>query len=429
MAFVSTLLGITQFLFAIMAGMIGIGIIIGFHELGHFLFCKLFKIRTPSFSIGFGPKLISKKLGDTEFSLSAIPVGGYVEIAGSAEVGQGEQKEAQSTDEHSFAKKPWYQKMLVMFGGIGFNILFAYIVLSLLFMIGGTNSPLLFHFNINGEISTIAPDSSAQKAGLQEHDRICGISLPSGIPSLGFESNLSNQSNRDIQPLLTAIREHPNQELMLSVDRPLFNSSNTPDAAHSSAVEHLQIPVTLGSKEVAGQTVGTLGVEFHRAPLKPAPFIQAIKNGIALTHLHIINTYYGFVHIFSKRDTSGMGGPIMIISATGQAFTKGFSFFLLLLAIISINLAILNLIPLPIFDGGQMLYYTIEAIIRRPIPVKIREYIHIGNWILLALLMLYLSFKDASRILQPQWAKVTSFFSSKSETSAPTAESVDAKKE
>jgi len=98
------------------AGILGIGFLIGIHEFGHFLFCKLFKIRTPSFSIGFGPKIFEKQIGETLFKISAIPFGGYVEIAGSAEVGQGEQKEAYAKDEYSMAVKPYWQKMLVMAG-------------------------------------------------------------------------------------------------------------------------------------------------------------------------------------------------------------------------------------------------------------------------------------------------------------------------
>src|SRR5438876_2487139 len=104
---------VTNFGHSLILGVIallGIGFIIAFHEFGHFLFCKLFNIRTPSFSVGFGPRLISKRIWDTEFSLSLMPIGGYVEIAGAQEVGQGEQLEAASTDEHSFKTKPWYQK-------------------------------------------------------------------------------------------------------------------------------------------------------------------------------------------------------------------------------------------------------------------------------------------------------------------------------
>src|SRR5437762_13928879 len=107
------LVPIFQNIFFILIGCFGMGFLVGFHEFGHFLFAKLFKIRTPSFSIGFGPKIINKKIGETEFSLSAIPFGGYVEIAGAAEVGQGDQNEAYAKDEGSFAVKPYYQKLLV----------------------------------------------------------------------------------------------------------------------------------------------------------------------------------------------------------------------------------------------------------------------------------------------------------------------------
>ena len=127
--FSDQLLSLAQSLFFIIIGIMGIGFLIGFHEFGHFIFCKIFHIRTPSFSIGMGPRIFKKKIGETEFALSLLPLGGYVEIAGAAEVGQGEQKEAYSTDQNSFASKPYYQKMLVMAGGIVFNLMFAYAAL------------------------------------------------------------------------------------------------------------------------------------------------------------------------------------------------------------------------------------------------------------------------------------------------------------
>jgi regulator of sigma E protease len=109
-------------------------------------------------------------------------------------------------------------------------------------------------------------------------------------------------------------------------------------------------------------------------------------------------TFSAFKHIFSKQDTSQMAGPLMIISATAKGAEQGVKIFFIFLAIISINLAILNLIPLPILDGGQILFYTIEAIIRRPLPETVKYYIHLASWIGILILMLYLSLKDITRI-------------------------------
>ncbi len=143
-AFINPLILIWQNLFTIAAGLVGLTFLVTFHEFGHFLFCKLFKIHTPSFSIGLGPYLYSKKIGDTVFAISAIPAGGYVEIAGAAEVGQGDQAHAGRQDHYSFASKPFYQKFLVMSGGILANLLFAYVAIIGVCWAGLPQSPLAY---------------------------------------------------------------------------------------------------------------------------------------------------------------------------------------------------------------------------------------------------------------------------------------------
>jgi regulator of sigma E protease len=144
-----------------------------------------------------------------------------------------------------------------------------------------------------------------------------------------------------------------------------------------------------------GKSIGTLdGASYEMSSLPGTSFSESITKGIALTHSYIRSTVYAFAHLFKSRDTSNMGGPIRIIQETATGASKGFKIFLLFLAAISINLAVLNLIPLPILDGGQILFYTIEAIIRRPLPHQIREYIHIASWIGILLLTLFLTYKD-----------------------------------
>lgn len=159
----------------IFIGLLGINFLIAFHELGHFLFCKLFKIKTPSFSIGFGPYIWSKKIGDTVFALSSIPFGGYVEIAGVQEVGQGEQKEAQRKDTYSFVSKPYYQKLLVLLGGILFNLIFAYAAFIALFYTGIPKTLLMYPYQATPVITSVTPESAAHQAGLQPQDKIIAI--------------------------------------------------------------------------------------------------------------------------------------------------------------------------------------------------------------------------------------------------------------
>ncbi len=381
MDFTSPLMLIIQrFAYAGVA-LLGIGFLIGFHELGHFLFCKLFGIRTPTFSIGFGPVIFSRKIGTTNFTLSALPLGGFVEIAGAAEMGQGEQKEAQSKASDSFAVKPYYQKFFVMMGGIIFNLMFAYFAFILLSFIGFPRTPLMYPKNARPIIQQIDADSPAEKWGLKVGDTVTAIS----------DINLSDQ---DTPLLIQTIQEHPEETIPVCVDR-------------QGNVHKLE--VTLGSRQVGSKKMGTLGIQCQMESIEGVGFFQAIRNGIQLTNEWIVKTFQGYAGIFTRADVKNMGGPIMIISLNMKFAAQGFLMLLLFLAIISINLAILNLIPLPILDGGQLLFYTIEAIIGRPLPEKVREYIHIVSWIAVLMLALYLTVNDVGRIAYPYIEDIKKF--------------------
>ncbi len=356
---------------SIAMALFGIGFLIGFHEFGHFLFCKLFGIKTPTFSIGFGPVLYKRRIWDTDFTLSAIPLGGFVEIAGAAEVGQGEQKDADSTGKDSFAVKPYYQKFLVMTGGILCNLLFAYFTFILLSLTGIPKTPLM-PAQTKTVIQELEPNGAAEKAGLQPGDRIHTIN---GVKVTDNFHRLTET----IQPLAK-------KEVKINYER---------------AGSPKELMLTVGERKVLPGT-GSLGITaFEMEAMPPRSFFEAIRQGIHLTNDWIARTFTGFLGIFRKADVKNMGGPIVIISMLAKGAVHSLKIFLILLAIISINLAILNLIPLPILDGGQLLFYTIEAIIGRPLPVKVREYIHIASWLLIMGLILYLSVFDIARIAHP----------------------------
>ncbi|MCX5925307.1 MAG: M50 family metallopeptidase [Candidatus Dependentiae bacterium] len=372
MLFIESVLNLSRHILFIALGISGIGFLIGFHELGHFLFCKLFGIATPSFSIGMGPKIISKKIGETEFSLSLLPLGGYVEIAGAAEVGQGDQKEAYSVNSDSFATKPFYQKLLVMLGGIAFNLLFAYIVITCLFLSKPT-STFLFPSNATPTISAIAKDSAAEKGGLQAGDTLISID----------HTTIAN----NIHPFLLAIQNSPEVPTTITVKRDQ---------------EILQIPITPDSTTHPNthKTIGTLGITAFK-PIASCSILEAVKRGITQTNMFIVGTGRGLINIITQKNFSSMTGPIGIIALGSGEAAKGMEYFFFLLALISISLAIFNLIPLPIFDGGQILFYAIEALIGRPLSPTIREYIHMATWLLVLALIVGLSIRDITRIASP----------------------------
>jgi len=350
-------------LFFIVVGMFGIGFLIGFHEFGHYIFCKLFNIATPTFSIGMGPRLISKKIGDTIFTLSAIPLGGYVEIAGAED----EQNGTKVKPEYSFTEKPYYQKMLVISGGILFNIFFSYVVLSTLYFVGLPQSELAFPLNESTTISSVKNDSPAKKSGLQINDKIVAI-------------NELNVANKPIE-LIKYLRVNPGKPETLTVER-------------KGTLQKL--PVIIGEHKIGKKTIGYLGAEFK---IMRYGFLESIKRGIQGTNKLISIIIGTFKSIFVQRNTEGLGGPLMVISQTIKGAAQGAKVFFLLLAFISVNLAVLNVIPLPIMDGGQALFYTIEAIIRRPLPDKVKMYIHYVCWALVLFLVIFLSIKDIFRII------------------------------
>lgn len=344
--------------FFICMGVLGIGFLIGFHEFGHFIFCKLFNIETPTFSIGMGPKIFSKKIGGTDFMLSAIPLGGYVEIAGADDTHDSDVPKARQ-----FSNKPYYQKMLVIAGGIIFNILFAYATLTMLFWTGMPSSPLTSPQYASSEIKIIEPGSPIAQAGLKPGDHLVAVDGEK------FQENPSQ--------VIQYIRNNPGKKIEITYQR--NGIANTTRA-------------TLESQTIQGKSFGTLGIVEFVIPTYS--FLEALKKGISATHNLALLIAQLFKKIFVKQDIQNLGGPLMVIQQTIKGAEKGIKMFLLILAFISINLAVLNILPLPIMDGGQALLYTIEAIMQRPLPETVKLYIKYACWIFFLLLAVALSVKD-----------------------------------
>ncbi len=362
----SNIFSLLSTFYYIFTGIVGIGLLIGFHELGHFFFAKFFGVDVPSFSLGMGPTLIQKRISGTLFKVSAIPLGGYVEMAGMAEVGQGDQKEAYRQDERSFAAKPYYQKLLILLGGILFNLIFAYVSFILLFALGLPKVGLsLYQINTTTRVETVIDGGAAKAAGIQAGDIITSV---------------NNQPlHNDRMLLLQTIRSSPGQEIMFGIQR---------------KDQHLTLPVKIQPALEGSSTIGKIDVRFSNKEVPAQSFMQALRSGVTATNSLIVMTIKAFTSLFKTRSTEGLGGPVSIISQITKSAQQGFKVWLLILILISVNLAILNLLPLPILDGGQILFYSIEAVIGRSLPDAIRLGIHYASWILVLFLFLFLSYKD-----------------------------------
>lgn len=363
-------------LWSIILALIGISFLVAFHEFGHLIFAKLFGVYVPSFSIGFGPRLIEKKIGETTYCISAIPLGGYVEVAGNAELGQGDQKAAHLAGKRSLSSKPYWQKLLIMLGGILFNIIFAYLALSFLFFKG---APAIGSWATKEQpvVYTVLPKSAAAQAGLEKEDKVTAIE--------GLEMPT-------IDSIAQYMKVNTKPQLTLTVDRQ-GKSQN--------------IPVTL-TADKDNKPISNLGLIWHTKPLS---LVDSFKAAFNATISLISQTFKALVSIVKERNTNAVGGPLMLISQIKDGAGLGYKLFLFLLAFISINLAVLNVLPLPIFDGGQIVFETIEAITGKPLSEKTRYNIHYYSWLAVMALVVYLSYNDIIRLFFPSFS-LTAFINS-----------------
>ncbi len=338
---------------SILISLLGITGIIVFHEFGHFIFCKFFNVYTPTFSLGMGPILYSKMFGHTKFCISAAPIGGYVEIATDQGI----------AGTKGFNEIAYWKKVCIMLGGIGCNFLLAYLIFAGLFFIGMPESGLPYQ----ATTTTIkqVPTDSINASVLQAHDTIIGVG----------NNNCPVENNSDILK----------QEIakVAKLDKPMLPATIVRNGT--------TFTVDLVINPSAPTMSKALQIAFEPKPalsLKDS-FVQAYRMTAFCTQA-IIQAL--------KQFTSSSGkcfvGPIRAVFLSSQSAQKGFSHLLLFLAIISINLGFMNLLPLPIFDGGQFVIFTIEAITRRSLSDQTRQIIASVSWIIALGLMLLFSIRD-----------------------------------
>ncbi|HWB34283.1 MAG TPA: M50 family metallopeptidase [Candidatus Paceibacterota bacterium] len=349
------------------------------HELGHFGVAKLFGIKVEEFGIGFPPRLLYIQRGETVYSINLLFFGGFVKIFGEdAAEGKGGAR--------SFASKSRWIQAAVIAAGIGMNIIFAWLALSAGYMAGLPTSVDHDGFgtvtNSQVMITAVLPNSPAQSAGLAAEDVI--EKLQTADASLDIRT-LNTSEQADVAR--NFIADHGSQSVILTV---LRNGQEK----------------TFLARPVAGLVEGkmAIGVELDDVGTLKLSAPLALAQGGLLTYEMTISTAQGLAGFFWQiargvADFGSVAGPIGIASIGSQAVTQGFSSVVVLTALISINLAIINLLPIPGLDGGRLFIILIEGVSRRTINPRITNIITIGGMAALILLMLVVSYHDVLRLL------------------------------
>ena len=420
-----------------------LGTLIFFHELGHFTMAKLLKMRVDEFAFGFGPKWIRiLKLGDTEYTIHPIPLGGFVKLAG-----------MEPGEEHvpgGFQGKPWWARMLVYFSGPAMSFVLAYLVFCTL----GLTVGLPITGDVMNRVDLVMPNSEADRVGLASGDVILamnGKAIKSGNEMLGIVhgssfKQLEIRVRRDGRVFTVRATPRPQElefsklglivampwdgkvpnriirvkpgteadkagfkvnDVIRTIDGESITSSQQliriadEDANKRLAIvlqrdkESVQIRIALKPGEIQkDKVIGLLGfVPVQR--LQRVGLVRSVHYGNEATSVFVTTTVRV---IFSREVKEAVGGPLAIADATLNSVKRGPYGFLQLMGILSLSLAIVNILPIPVVDGGQMVMLAIEAIRRRRLSAQTWELSQRIGWTMIAIIFALIMYLDLSRL-------------------------------
>lgn len=349
---------------SIFAFVVSLGLLIFFHELGHFLFARLFGVGVEKFSLGFGPRIAGFVRGETDYRLSAIPLGGYVKMVGEA---PGE-KISEEERPHSFTHKPVWQRMLIVAAGPFFNLLLAVLLFWGLFWSIG-------EFILDPVVGKVSSDSPAAVAGILPDDRVTAVNRQ---PVESWTDMARKIAQGNGKPIEVSV-DRAGEQLTFSITPKKMQSTNI----FGEEVERFIIGVT-SRGDTENRRLG---------PIKSLYYgVSQTGRIIQLTVLSVVKMVQGTV---SK---DNIGGPIKITQMAGEQAKAGAAALINFIAFLSINLAILNILPIPVLDGGHLLFFTIEAIMGKPVNRRFREMMQQAGVLVLTLLMIWVFYNDIANL-------------------------------
>jgi regulator of sigma E protease len=349
---------------SLFAFLVVLGILIFFHEFGHFLIARLFGVGVEKFSLGFGPRLIGKKIGLTDYRLSLVPLGGYVKMVGE----EPDEELDPNLVPISFTHKSVLKRFLIVFAGPFFNVLLAVLIF---FVISWTTGILI----LKPAVGSVKEGSPAFAAGFKKGDLITAINAE---PVETWEEMAERIGRSKGQTLEISVRR-PEEAVVLTVTPEMISSKNL-------LGENIQ-------RYVIG--IGTAGETDSKELTLFEAVTESFRQTYAIVELMIV--------IVAKLLTGGIsmdtvGGPIMIAQMAGDQAKAGISSLFQFIAVISVNLAVINLLPIPVLDGGHLLFFLIEAVMGRPVNLKVREIAQQVGMVILIMLMILVFYNDIVRL-------------------------------
>lgn len=357
------------FLYYIVPFVVVLGILIFFHELGHFLVAKHFGVKVLKFSLGFGPKLIGKKIGETEYLISLFPLGGYVKMLG--ENGEeGDEPLTPQEEMKSFSNKHPLKRIAIVAAGPLFNLFLALVIFCGFFLIAGTQIMI-------PEIGQVRQGSPADKAGLLKGDVIVAIE---GAPLETWAK------------IKDVVQDSAGKPLQFTVKR-------GDESLTVTVIPEISVTKNIFGEEIKSALIGIIAAgkskQVFQGPL------ESVREGFRKTWQITKLTCLTIVKLFQRViSIKTLGGPILIGQMTGQLAQENWVYLFPFMAVISINLGILNLLPIPILDGGFIIFLLLELIAGKPLSIKSRELAQKAGIFFLVILMAVVVYNDVTRLFE-----------------------------
>ncbi len=345
--------------------------IVSIHEFGHLLAAKLFGVYCKEYSIGMGPKLFSKKGKETEYCIRAFPIGGFVAMAGDTD--NSLETQVDVTDlpvERTLTGIAKWKRIIVMLAGIFMNLILAILIYSLIILANGS-----YATSSKPQISSIVEESPAFYSELREGDIVTTIGFDNGL-------SLNPASYSELIAFTSAYDGNGPWHLTVERDGQSMNIDVTPNY---DEIEQRYL-IGIGFSDVA--------IDYVKINI-----FNCWKYGFEYAMFIVRLTWSSFLSLFKGHNLNNLSGPVGIYNTVSEAASYGWEYYIQLIAMISINVGIVNALPLPIFDGGRVLLLIIEAIIRKPLSEKAQNMIMTASAALLLLLFVYITYNDISKLI------------------------------